>query len=212
MGLRLYSALNDANLITILKKLGVTLNMGFWATIAKAFGGIFSLIFKNLRISITLILLLALFFTSIQESIEQRSLKPFIKNLGEEVISYDNNLKLNTQSILNGNNGFSDWLFLVFNIWFYYLFFYIIFKAFHVWDESAKLQHIFVALVFTALLQILGNYIIEYRFVPPYQGAWFFIIHTPDLFNPIISKLPKPSTELELNKPNLTNLQNLSIL
>ncbi len=184
--------------------------MTFWATTTKIFGSIFTLIFKNLRISITLILLLALFFASIQESIEQRSLKPIIRNLGEEVISYDNNLKLNTLSILNGNNGFNDWLFLIFNIWFYYLFFTIIFKIFHVWDESAKLQHIFVALIFTALLQILGNYIIKSEFIVPYQGLWYFIIHTPQLFNPIISSLPKPSQELDLNKPNLTIIANFS--
>ena len=184
--------------------------MTFWATAGKIFSGIFGFIFKNLKISITLILILALFFASIQDSIEQRSLKPFIKNLGEEVISYDNNLKLNTQSILSGNNTFKDWLFLIFNLWFYYLFFNIIFKIFHVWDESAKLQHIFVALVFVALLQILGNYIIEYRFIMPYQGLWFFVIHTPELFNPIISSLPKPSQELDLNKPNLTIIANLS--
>ena len=184
--------------------------MSFWATIGKVFGGLFSLIFKNLRISITVILLLALFFASIQESIEQRSLKPFIKNVGSEVVSYDNNLKSNTLVILNGDQSFNAWLFLIFNLWFYYLFFHIIFKFFHIWDESAKLQHIFVALVFVALLQILGNYIIEGRFIAPYQGLWYFITHTPQLLNPIISKLPKPSQELELNKPNLTIITNFS--
>ena len=191
----------------ILKRLGVTISMGFWVTISKVFSGFLSLIFKNLRISITLILLLALFFVSIQESIEQRSLKPFIKNVGEEVVSYDNNLKLNTKVILNGDQSFKAWLFLVFNLWFYYLFFNIIFKVFHVWDESAKLQHIFVAVVVVALLQILGNYIIENQFIAPYQGLWFFIIHTPELFNPIISKLPKPSEELGNISTNISNYE-----
>ena len=170
--------------------------MTFWTGVWKFVSGFFGLILKNFKISFTLILLLVLFFSAVSESVKQKSPEPIVKILGNEVLAYDNSLKIHTQEILGGKGSFNAWLLLIFSLWFYYIFIYIFFRIFGVFNVSEKLQHIFFALLFVSVLQIGTNYVIYNKLIWPFAGLIYFIIHLPDLLNPIIKNIPAPSKEL----------------
>lgn len=186
---------------------------GFWKILQVLFS-------KNTWIvSTTALVLVLLLFSSITQSIEEKSLEPLIKGVGSLTLGVDQELKLAVYDIVDYEhdsskikdywNIFINYIDLIGIIWLYF----IIGKIFyHVWmfifGDCEPWKPVLLSIATIAVFQSIYISFMIQQFYIPCQGIWALIVNSPNLLKPLTSRVP--DTQYSFNETNL-NLTNSTV-
>ena len=167
--------------------------------ISSLFSGLWTVvvwIFKKWKLSLTLISILILFFTSFVSSIQMKSPMPVIKDIGGKMVNSDNNIYIKSDEILNSGDRWTTLKALSYifkDLWIVILIGIIIYSLVCLQDRSEILKNIAITFVILFVLQLCFNFYLlsdsenqytyseKAKFVVPFKGVFHFLSTMPKL-------------------------------
>lgn len=131
------------------------------------FGGLIAKVIKGWKVSISVFSIIFIFFSSIMQSIQERTFLPFITQVGSRVLNADNSLYINSETIINagGLTGeMSRWGFLkittffLVDIWILLLVAFIFYQLWRLRNSSAVGANITLALISLVVVQMFFSF------------------------------------------------------
>lgn len=130
------------------------------------FGSLFAKIIKGWKISVSLLSVVLIFFSSIIQSFQEKSFMPFITQVGSKILNADNDLYIKANEVLTTTSEISRWtftkvwtIFLV-NIWILLLVIIVIYMIIKMRNSSAIGANLILAILAVGVIEMFFSFYI----------------------------------------------------
>ncbi len=194
----------------------VKATQGILTTLFRGVGGVFFAVLSRWKLSITLIIILVIFLGGLQDSIQQRSPLPLLRELAGRTLAVDTEIYKESARIaeeggiyVGEEDGKLKTLWgmiksvssLLAGLWILFFIFFAVFKIVQLPNTSAKARNIMLTVLIVALIQVFFAMLLltmdgekhepseVMKLVIPFRGVVKFATISPFLINPIYERV-----------------------